>query len=167
MKVADLMQTKVISVRGDEPLSEAVRLLAEGHVSGLPVVDPAGRVIGVLSSADILQAEAESGGPGELERNGALVEDVMTRRPLMIAPEAELHEAAQQMLYGEVHRLFVESEGKLVGVISQSDIVRAVAGGLLIKPVEAGPVTPKKPAPGSGKNRKKKSAARAPKAKRR
>ncbi|MBI3081344.1 MAG: CBS domain-containing protein, partial [Gemmatimonadetes bacterium] len=55
------------------------------------------------------------------------VKEIMTPRPFTITPETEVKEAAQQMLYLEVHRLFVEDEGRLVGVISQSDIVRAVA----------------------------------------
>jgi CBS domain-containing protein len=51
----------------------------------------------------------------------------MTPRPKTIGPEEDLKVAAQQMLYLEVHRLFVEVDGELQGVISQSDIVRAVA----------------------------------------
>jgi CBS domain-containing protein len=51
----------------------------------------------------------------------------MTPRPLTISPDTEVKEAAQQMLYLEIHRLFVEQQGRLVGVISQSDIVRGVA----------------------------------------
>ena len=51
----------------------------------------------------------------------------MTPRPATIMPDAEIREAAQQMLYLEIHRLFVEEHGELVGVISQSDVVRAVA----------------------------------------
>jgi CBS domain-containing protein len=159
------MASNVISVRGDDTLSEAIRLLADSHVSGLPVVDSAGRVIGVVSSSDILQAEAETTELSELRRLRAetLVEEVMTRKPLLISPEADLREAAQQMLYAEVHRLFVEAEGTLVGVISQSDIVRAVAGGMLVKaPGAAAGQSTTKPA-----GAKKKPPARAPKVKRR
>jgi CBS domain-containing protein len=55
----------------------------------------------------------------------------MTPRPLTIAPDAEVRDAAREMLYAEVHRLFVVADSKLVGVISTSDIVRAVATGKL------------------------------------
>ena len=133
MKVADLMTSKVISVRGDDTLSEAIRLLADGHVSGLPVVDRKGAIIGVVSSSDIMEAEADGEGATPEAREEVLVEEVMTRKPLMIDAEAELRQAAQEMLYEEVHRLFVQANGKLVGVISQTDIVRAVAGGMLVK----------------------------------
>lgn len=133
MKVADLMTSKVISVRGDDTLSEAIRLLADGHVSGLPVVDRKGAIIGVVSSSDIMEAEADGEGSTPEGREEVLVEEVMTRKPLMIDADAELRQAAQEMLYEEVHRLFVQANGKLVGVISQTDIVRAVAGGMLVK----------------------------------
>jgi CBS domain-containing protein len=152
VKVADLMTSKVISVRGDDSLSEAIRLLADGHVSGLPVVDRHGAVIGVVSSSDIMEAEADGEGATPEGREEVLVEEVMTRKPFMIEAEAELREAAQQMLYGEVHRLFVHADRKLVGVISQTDIVRAVAGGMLVK-APAGTVVKGavKPAPLKGK----------------
>jgi CBS domain-containing protein len=55
----------------------------------------------------------------------------MSVRPLMVSPEAEVREAAQQMLYADVHRLFVASDERVVGVISTSDIARAVAQGLV------------------------------------
>ena len=56
-----------------------------------------------------------------------LVRDLMTPKPMTIPPQAPMKEAAQQMLYANVHRLFVEKDGELLGVISQSDVVRAVA----------------------------------------
>ena len=162
MKVADLMTSKVIAVQGDDTLNEAIRVLADSHVSGLPVVGRGGGVIGVLSSSDILEAEADGEAtPGQ--RAEVLVQEVMTRKPLLIDAEADVRQAAQEMLYGEVHRLFVEAGGKLVGVISQTDIVRAVAGALLVK--AAGTAAPKKtPEPAGAK---KKPPARAAKAKRR
>jgi CBS domain-containing protein len=55
----------------------------------------------------------------------------MTAKPVTVDPDADVHDAARQMLYGEIHRLFVEYDGSLVGVLSQSDIVGAVAGAKL------------------------------------
>jgi CBS domain-containing protein len=52
----------------------------------------------------------------------------MTAKPITVGPDEDIHEAARQMLYGEIHRLFVEFDGSLVGVLTQSDIVGAVAG---------------------------------------
>ena len=131
--VSDLMQRKVVSVAPDTPLSEVVSLLADQHISGLPVVDHDGRLLGVISSSDVLIAEAEADSPGDrvLLLEEALASDLMTPRPITIPAEAPARQAAQEMLYAEVHRLFVEEEGRLVGVISQTDLVRAVAGGKL------------------------------------
>jgi CBS domain-containing protein len=57
------------------------------------------------------------------------VAEIMTARPLRIGPDADVRDAARQMLYADVHRLFVEENGWLVGVISQTDIVRVLGTG--------------------------------------
>jgi CBS domain-containing protein len=133
MKVSDVMWTDLKTVAPEETLSGVIVVMAEAHVSAVPVVDGSGRLVGVLSTTDILQAEADAESSKEHVRllDHSTVEEIMTPRPLTIPPDAEVREAAQQMLYLEVHRLFVEDSGRLVGVISQSDIVRAVAGGKL------------------------------------
>jgi CBS domain-containing protein len=129
MKVREMMKTTLITADADTTLASAIATLAESHVSALPVLDSHGRLIGVLSTTDVLQAEADCASPESRERlfEETLVRDIMTPRPAVIEPDAEIREAAQQMLYLEVHRLFVEDEGRLAGVISQTDIVRAVA----------------------------------------
>ena len=119
MKVSELMHTDVETVRADATL-------ADGHISGVPVVDRHGKMLGVVSTTDILEAQAEGlAGKGAWEDR--VVEDVMTRPALTIGSHADVREAALRMLYGEVHRLFVEKNGTLAGVISQTDIVRALA----------------------------------------
>jgi CBS domain-containing protein len=128
MRVAEIMQTHVRSVHRDASVAEAIATMAEQHVSGLPVVDEAERVVGVISATDILQAESEWRGEDRVNLlETTPVSDLMTPRPLMIAPNATIREVAQQMLYGEVHRLFVEEDGRMVGVVSQTDLVRALA----------------------------------------
>lgn len=128
MKVADLMRTDVKTIGPDATIAEAVELLADGHVSGLPVLDKHDRIVGVLSSSDILEAEAEATG-ADRDRlfDNTTVAELMTTTPHLTAPDLDIREAAQQMLYLDVHRLFVEQNGTLVGVISQSDLVRALA----------------------------------------
>ena len=133
MRVRELMQTKVQTVRPDDAVNDAVVTLTDAHVSALPVVDETGHMIGVISSTDILTSEAEARDAVEREAlfEQMMVRDIMTPRPLTVNSEADVREAAQQMLYAEVHRLFVTSGNQLVGVISTTDIVRAVAvGGL-------------------------------------
>jgi len=129
MRVAELMKTDLKTVRPDETVADAVTTLADAHVSALPVVDPQGRLIGVLSTSDVLAATAEAAGPAERERvfEETRVSEIMTTRSLTIDAEADVTDAARQMLYLEVHRLFVEQRGRLVGVLSQTDIVGAVA----------------------------------------
>jgi CBS domain-containing protein len=129
MRVAELMRTDVKTVTPDATVGEAVVALADGHVSALPVVDVRSQLVGVLSTSDVLTAVAEAGSAEE--RGGlfgdTLVRELMTPRALTIGPDEDVEEAARQMLYLEVHRLFVTDQGKLVGVISQTDIVGAVA----------------------------------------
>jgi CBS domain-containing protein len=131
--VAELMQRSVKTVRSDASIAELVVSLADAHVSGLPVVDGSGRVIGVVSTTDVLTAEAEVEGPGarrELLEDTEVLE-IMTPHPLRVAPSEDVREAARQMLYADVHRLLVIEDERVIGVISTTDIVRAVANGKL------------------------------------
>ena len=96
-------------------------------------MDQHGLLLGVLSSSDVLEAEAEA---GDAEARTTVLEetrvsDLMTPRPITVTPETAVQEAARQMLYADVKRLFVEDDGRLVGVLSQTDIVGAVAKGHL------------------------------------
>lgn len=129
MKVAELMQTDVKTVDLDATVGDAITTLADAHVSALPVTDHHGRVIGVVSTTDILGNLAETAEPDARERllDETPVRDIMTPRSRVIAPDADALDAAREMLYLDVHRLFVEEHGRLVGVISQTDIVAAVA----------------------------------------
>lgn len=133
MTVAELMQRNVRTVSGEASVAEAIVELADGHISGMPVVDGTGRVIGVLSTTDVLTAEAEADDAAArrslLERTA--VRDIMTPRPFTVAPDEDVCEAARQMLYADVHRLFVAEGEQLVGIISTTDIVRALATGRL------------------------------------
>ncbi|HET9465891.1 MAG TPA: CBS domain-containing protein, partial [Gemmatimonadales bacterium] len=82
---------------------------------------------------DILtsEAEAEDSTAREALFEDTIVRDIMTLHPLTVSPDTEVKEAAQQMLYAEIHRLFVVNGERVVGVISTTDIMRAVATGLL------------------------------------
>jgi CBS domain-containing protein len=128
MKVAELMRTDVKTVDIDATVGDAIATLADVHVSALPVTDARGQVVGVLSTTDILGALSETTEPEVREQLfEEPVRDLMTSRSRVITPDADILDAAREMLYLDVHRLFVEDEGRLVGVISQTDIVAAVA----------------------------------------
>jgi CBS domain-containing protein len=133
MKVIDLMHREVRTLNPDATVAEAIVTLADAHVSGMPIVDQHGQLLGVLSSSDVLEAEAEA---GDAEARTTVLEetrvvDLMTPRPITVTPDTPVQEAARQMLYADVKRLFVEDGGRLVGVLSQTDIVGAVAKGQL------------------------------------
>jgi CBS domain-containing protein len=131
MLVAELMQRNVRTVGADATIAEVVVSLADAHISGLPVVDDGGRVVGVISASDVLTAEAETNDSAARQEllEGTAVREIMTRRPYTVTPETDVREAARQMLYDDVHRLFVTEDGRIVGVVSTTDIVRAVAHG--------------------------------------
>ncbi len=129
MRVAELMQTDVRTIPPDATVGDIVEAMADAKVSGLPVVGVSGKVLGIVSATDILQAEAER---SDARSRALLFEhttahDIMTPSVDTIAPDEDVREAAQIMLYREIKRLFVVEQDRLVGVISQTDIASAVA----------------------------------------
>lgn len=129
MKVAELMRTELKTISADATITDAVGALAEAGVSALPVLDRYGRAVGVLSAREILKAEhgLQSSRARDRLFEDTLVLEIMAPWPVTVAPELDVRDAAREMLYLEVQRLFVEEKGALVGVISQTDIVGAVA----------------------------------------
>jgi CBS domain-containing protein len=139
MKVRDIMTTDPVKVTGNTHLKEAARLMVRHRVSGLPVVDEAGKLIGILSEGDFIRREAGRDRPqgvslldavfgeGELQPVGAeTVVEIMTRSVVTITPEATVGEAARVMGRRSVKRLpVVDLEGELIGIVSRSDIVGA------------------------------------------
>jgi acetoin utilization protein AcuB len=127
------MKQPVVTIGMETSVQNAVVMLADDHISALPVTDVSRRVIGGVGSTDKLTAQTEAGGETAREALFATtpVRDLMTACPLTVSPDADVREAAQQMLYADVHRLFVTAGDRVVGVISGSDIVRAVARGLV------------------------------------
>lgn len=126
--VGDLMTADPIVVRADAPLVEAAKLMDEHRISGLPVVDGAGRLVGVVSQTDLLRARATE----YLWANwpGLAVRHLMSKPALTVHRDTSLADAARKMERHHVHRLVVVSdtdEQLPIGVISTSDLVRAMA----------------------------------------
>ena len=117
MKIADVMTREVVTVSPGASLKEAARLLVENRISGLPVVDTDGDVLGVLSETDIVAAEA--GG------SHTLVGQAMTTPAVTIDAGRLVDAAAKLMIADTVNRLPVLEEGKLVGIVARADLVRA------------------------------------------
>lgn len=129
MQVAELMRTNLITVAADATIADAITILADARVSALPVLDRTGRAVGVLTTRDLLVAEGKCRNAPEREHlfEDTLVLEVMTPWPATIRPDVDVRNAALEMLYLDVQRLFVERDGVLVGVVSQTDIVSVVA----------------------------------------
>ncbi len=139
MKVRDIMTTNTISVRGDTLLKEAARIMVRNQISGLPVIDSDGRLVGIVTEGDFLRQEVSRDRPYRLSLLDALfgdstpetpiaetVAEVMTDKVVTITPEASIGEAARLMASRNVKRLpVVGDEGVLEGIISRADIVNA------------------------------------------
>jgi CBS domain-containing protein len=129
MRVHELMHRSLRTIATDATVAEAVDVLTAAGVSALPVLDRFGRAVGVLSTRELLAAEARCQTPADRDRlfDRTLVLEVMAPWPAVAHPETDVADAARAMLRQRVQRLFVEDHGALVGVISQTDIVGAVA----------------------------------------
>jgi CBS domain-containing membrane protein len=138
--VRDVMTTKVVTVKRNADLHEAARLLSENRISGMPVVDDANRVIGVISEADVLvlagmQKEHSFrdilrnilGEPVPARKSGDKVQDVMSFPPVTSKANDDVQEVAEIFDKRRIKRLpVVDDDGKLLGIISRADIVRAI-----------------------------------------
>lgn len=122
MNVVDLMTIDVIAVSADTGLREAARLMFRNRVSGLPITDDNGTLIGIISEADFLRLEVER--QEGTRDQGDTVGDVMSRGVVTVRPNVEIYEAAKIMAVQEVKRLpVVDDDDRLLGVISRADIV--------------------------------------------
>ncbi len=154
MRADEVMTAQVVTVAPEAPVAEAVKLMLDRRVSGLPVVDAGGQLVGVITEGDLLR-RSELGtekkrtrwldflfGPGRsatdyVQSHGLRVEEVMTRSPLTVAPSAGLDTVVGLMTDKRVKRVPVVAEGKLVGVVSRADVLRALSGAFAAQPPSA------------------------------
>lgn len=142
MKVADVMTRNVVAVRPQTPLKDVAALMVERGISGVPVVDEGGAVLGIVSEADFLIKErgAESvhhrllgrffGEPRQTQAELAKIEattagEAMTSPAITVAAGDSLRQAAAQMASRKINRLPVVENGLLVGIVTRADVVRA------------------------------------------
>jgi CBS domain-containing protein len=124
--VANLMTTSPVVVTEDDAIAGVAELLAGYEITGLPVVDAADRLVGVISQTDLVRLRG-SALPWAGWR-GLMVRDLMTAPAKTISGSAQLDDAARQMTAEHVHRLVVVDDQQTpIGVISESDIVREIA----------------------------------------
>ncbi|MDY7021415.1 MAG: CBS domain-containing protein [Cyanobacteriota bacterium] len=149
--VADIMTSNPIVARPNMPLKEAIKILADYKITGLPVVNDEGKLVGILSETDILWQESGVTPPAyitfldsvivlknparydkELHKAlGETVEEVMTKSPIItITPDQSLSEAARLLHEKRIHQLPVLDESeKVIGMVSCGDIIRTMAAG--------------------------------------
>jgi len=144
----DIMTTDPITARAEMTVTEAAQLMTERRVGALPVVDADGGLVGLVSEGDLIMQDAKVhfptylhllGGfifyPGSTERFesdlkkavGATVGDVMTADPVTVSPDATIEDVATLLVEREVSRIPVMEGDRIVGIISKSDVVRAIA----------------------------------------
>ncbi|MCA1994973.1 MAG: CBS domain-containing protein [Coleofasciculus sp. S288] len=146
--VADVMSREPIVVRPETPIKEAIKILVEQRISGLPVVDKADKLVGVISETDLLWQETGVEPPlyvmfldsviylenpvrHEQELHKALgqtVGEVMSTNAVTVKPDQPLRKAAKLMQETSIRRLaVVDDTGKVIGILTPGDIVRAMA----------------------------------------
>jgi CBS domain-containing protein len=149
--VRTVMTTDVLTLRPDQSVREAAGLLLDHDVDGAPVLDDAGRVVGMLSTGDLVLQETEippmpaiallgvviplrSAAHFEAELHkvlGSTVREVMHAPPVTTGPDATIGEAAAAMTKGHLSRLpVVGADGALLGIVSRADVVRVLLADL-------------------------------------
>jgi CBS domain-containing protein len=144
MNASDVMTHNVVSAEQNAPIGDAIRLMLDHRISGLPVVDGSGKVAGMLTEGDLLRrAETRTErqrprwleflmGPGRLadeyiQTHGRKVGEIMTEDVVSVTEDTPLAEIVQLMERHRIKRLPVLRGDALVGIVSRADLVRAVA----------------------------------------
>ncbi|HEY8884668.1 MAG TPA: CBS domain-containing protein [Chloroflexota bacterium] len=146
MNVSELMTTSVIAIRENTSVVEAAKTLLGHHITGVPVIDAHDRLVGILTEGDLVVQNANVHFPTflqildiqipltsthhfeeELRRAlGTVASEVMTREVLTVSPNDEISVAATLMADKHVNPIPVVEHGRLVGIISRSDIIRHI-----------------------------------------
>lgn len=146
LKAADIMSTRVITVKPDTGVRELAEILAIHNIGGVPVLDDDGRLAGVVSQSDLVAQNKNPrvpsavtlfdwviylGGLDRLEDElkkmaGTTAGDIMTREVVSVGPDATLEDVATIMSEKKVHTVPVLQDDELVGVIGKLDIVRSL-----------------------------------------
>jgi CBS domain-containing protein len=144
MQARDLMVSPVVTVQPSASVKEVAKLLLEQGISAVPVVDDQGKLVGVVSEGDLLHrpeigserrrswwllglTDEETLAAEYVKAHAHKVADVMTRKVITAAPDASLHELATLMEANAIKRVPIVEDGRLVGIVSRANLVRALA----------------------------------------
>jgi CBS domain-containing protein len=145
MQAKDIMTSPVVSVAPDATVLQAVQIMLQRRISGLPVIDKDGRLIGIVTEGDLLR-RVETGtqrrrprwlefllGPGRLadeytRTHGRKVNDVMTTDPLSVAEDAALEEIVKLMEKRQIKRVPVLRGDQVIGIVTRANLLHALAG---------------------------------------
>jgi len=115
---ADIMTSRVVTIGQDARLTDAIRLLLRYHISGLPVLDADGSLLGILSEHDIINYALS----GDAET--ATVAEAMSTPVMTFPPTVSLEEIANCLAEKRLRRVPIVADGKVVGIVSRRDILR-------------------------------------------
>jgi CBS domain-containing protein/ribosomal protein S27AE len=115
MKAREIMTRNVICILEDATIEDAARLLARNRISGLPVVNTAGSLVGLITEHDLIAKE------------GRTVADLMSRGVISVSADTEVEQVQHLLTNQRIRRVPVVDNGKVVGVVSRSDLVRQIA----------------------------------------
>ena len=116
-KVKDIMKTDLITVNRHTPIHDAIRILVENNITGLPVVNDDMSLAGIISEKDML------GLLYNIEDKPGNVEDFMTEQVIFFDQEDSLIDVAESFIEGNFRRVPIVNDGRLVGIISRKDII--------------------------------------------
>lgn len=132
MRVRDIMTTNVITASVNDCMRDVALMLREKKITGVPVLDEDGNVVGVFSETDILSRlpdilmEAEKIPLVDVkELTDHKIKEVMSSPAITVSPDADIKEVAEIFLYKYIHRVPVVENGKLVGIVSLGDLLKA------------------------------------------
>ena len=128
MRAKDLMNTDVVTIRDDAPVSQLCDTMQVAHANGLPVLNARGELVGIVTEDDILY-----GTMGVFDKDGSavLVGEIMTSPAICATEDTDVAELSRMMWGMRIHRIPILLDGRVTGVVTALDVVRAVAEGTL------------------------------------
>lgn len=131
LRVRDYMTSSLVTITPDTEIMRAVHMLVEHDISGMPVVDDEGKLIGILTERDCIATALQA---GYFDEAGGSVRDFMSSPVETADPDDSLMDIADRLSKSSHRRFPVVEEGRLVGLISRRDVLQALKQGAWFKP---------------------------------